>query len=411
MEGIIETTTRLAAGSTGRTEADIQSDVRKFLLDTPLDLYQGELVDIALEAQAGGGRRIDVEAGCAAIEVKKSLRSPSVLAEAVNQLAAYVKQRTEERKQRYVGILTDGKLWVLFHRQPDDTLAEVQRLTLAGGEDAPRLASWLESVLATTEQIRPSPREVERRLGALSPATQLDLADLRSLYAASRRNPEVQLKRELWARLLVAALGTNFEDSDELFVTHTYLVLTAELLAHAVMGIPIDAFEEDVRALLEGHQFDLAGLHGVVEADFFDWPAAVPAGAPIIRGIARRLATFDWSEVDHDVLKTLYESVIDAETRRDLGEYYTPDWLADKMVAETYTDPLHQRMLDPACGSGTFLFWAIRRLIGACEDAGLENRAIVAEVVDRVHGMDLHPGGGHARPRDLSARPHPRASR
>ena len=314
MDSIVDTAARLAAGSTGRTEADIQSDVRKFLLDAPLELDQGELFDVALEAQAGGGRRIDVEAGCAAIEVKKSLRSPSVLAEAVDQLAAYVKQRTEERKQRYVGILTDGKLWVLFHRQPDDTLAEVQRLTLAGGEDAPRLASWLESVLATTEQIRPSPREVERRLGALSPATQLDLADLRSLYAASRRNPEVELKRELWARLLVAALGTNFADSDELFVTHTYLVLTAELLAHAVMGIPIDAFEEDVRALLEGHQFDLAGLHGVVEADFFDWPAAVPAGAPIIRGIARRLASFDWSEVDHDVLKTLYES-----SRRGFG--------------------------------------------------------------------------------------------
>ena len=118
MEGIIETTTRLAAGSTGRTEADIQSDVRKFLLDAPLDLYQGELVDIALEAQAGGGRRIDVEAGCAAIEVKKSLKSPSVLANAVGQLAGYVRQRTEELGQRYVGILTDGQSWVLFHGQP-----------------------------------------------------------------------------------------------------------------------------------------------------------------------------------------------------------------------------------------------------------------------------------------------------
>lgn len=391
MEGISATAARLAAGSTGRTEADIQSDVRKFLLDAPLDLEQGELVDVSLEAQVGEGRRIDVEAGCAAIEVKKSLSSPTVLADAVDQLAGYVRQRTEERGQRYVGILTDGHGWMLFHSQPDGTLAEVQRLTLTGGEDAPRLASWLESVLATTEQIKPVPGEVERRLGALSPATQLDLADLRALYAASRTNPEVQLKRELWARLLVAALGTNFEDSDELFVTHTYLVLTAEILAHAVMGIPIEAVEEDVRALLEGRQFDLAGLHGVVEADFFDWPAAVPAGAPIIRGIARRLASFDWSEVDHDVLKTLYESVIDAETRRDLGEYYTPDWLADKMVAETYTDPLHQRMLDPACGSGTFLFWAIRRLVDACEDAGLDNRATVAQVVDRVHGMDLHP--------------------
>lgn len=53
---------RLAAGSKGRTE-DIQSDVRKFLLDAPLDLDQGEMPEVALEAQAGGGRRIDVEAG------------------------------------------------------------------------------------------------------------------------------------------------------------------------------------------------------------------------------------------------------------------------------------------------------------------------------------------------------------
>jgi len=237
VEDIVKTAARLAAGSVGRTEADIQSDVRKSLLDASLNLDQGELMDVALEAQAGGGRRIDVEAGCAVIEVKKSLRSPKVLADALDQLADYVRHRTEERGQRYVGILTDGQRWVLYHGQPDGSLAEVQRLTLAGGEDAPRLASWLESVLATTEDIKPSPREVERRLGVLSPATQLDLADLRALYAASRRNPEVQLKRELWARLLVAALGTNFEDSDELFVTHTYLVLTAEILAHAVMGI------------------------------------------------------------------------------------------------------------------------------------------------------------------------------
>ena len=31
------------------------------------------------------------------------------------------------------------------------------------------------------------------------------------------------LKRELWARLLVAAVGTNFEATDDLFVTHTWV--------------------------------------------------------------------------------------------------------------------------------------------------------------------------------------------
>jgi hypothetical protein len=63
MESLGDTTVRLARGSQGRTEADIQSDVRKFLLDAPLDIDQGELIDVALEAQAGAGRRIDVEAG------------------------------------------------------------------------------------------------------------------------------------------------------------------------------------------------------------------------------------------------------------------------------------------------------------------------------------------------------------
>jgi hypothetical protein len=392
MQGTLEqTASRLAAGSQGRTEADVQSDVRKFLLDAPLEIVGDELVDVALEAQAGGGRRIDVEAGCAAIEVKKSLGSKTVFDAAVVQLAGYVKQRTEERGQHYVGVLTDGKTWVLFHLEPDGDLAEVSRLELTGGEDAARLASWLETVLATTDKIKPTPKEIIRRLGSASPATQLDLADLRALYESCRKDPEVQLKRELWARLLLSALGTNFENSDELFVTHTYLVLTAELLAHEVMGIPVDAPDGDVRALLEGQQFAVAGLHGVVEADFFDWPATVPQGKPIIAGIARRLGTFDWSQVDHDVLKALYESVIDTETRHSLGEYYTPDWLAHKIVEETFTDPLEQRLLDPACGSGTFLFWAVRRVLAACDEAGIPNREALERVVAQVQGMDLHP--------------------
>ncbi len=46
-------------------------------------------------------------------------------------------------------------------------------------------------------------------------------------------------------------------------------------------------------------------------------------------------------------MKVLYESVIGAETRKSLGEYYTPDWLAEAVVEQTVTDPLTQRVLDP----------------------------------------------------------------
>lgn len=346
---------------------------------------------MALETQAGGGRRIDVEAGCAVFEVKKSLGSKSVFDAALLQLAGYVRQRTEARAQRYVGVLTDGQTWVLLHLEPHGGLAESGRLRVRGGGDAARLAAWLEVVLATTDKVKPTAREIVRRLGAESPAAQLDLADLRALYAACRAAPEVQLKRELWARLLLSALGTNFDDNDELFVTHTYLVLVAELVAHQVMGLSVDVPDGDVRALLEGQRFATAGIHGVVEADFFDWPAAIPEGAPVVTAIARRLSRFDWSKVDRDVLRALYESVIDTETRRNLGEYYTPDWLAQKMVDDQLQNALKDRLLDPACGSGTFLFWAVRRVLAACDAAHVPNRKALEHVVDQVQGMDLHP--------------------
>jgi hypothetical protein len=69
-----------------RTEANVQSDLRTFLLAAPLELEEGDLVDIVLEQQAGGGRRIDVEAGLCVFEVKRDLRKGNVRDEAETQL-------------------------------------------------------------------------------------------------------------------------------------------------------------------------------------------------------------------------------------------------------------------------------------------------------------------------------------
>ncbi|MEZ6052534.1 MAG: hypothetical protein R3C02_14290 [Planctomycetaceae bacterium] len=45
-----------------------------------------------------------------------------------------------------------------------------------------------------------------------------------------------------------------------------------------------------------------------------------------------------------------------------------PDWLAEQMISTTVDRPLDQRVLDPACGSGTFLFHACRRYLNAAEE-------------------------------------------
>ena len=372
-----------------RSEATIQSDVRMLLLDPELGLADEDL-EVQLEAQVGRRRRIDIEVGCTVIEVKRSLNSPAVVAAAVDdQLTEYVTTRAADTGQRYVGILTDGQLWITYH-EVDGTLQEATRHRAAAGVGgAEPLLHWLEGVLATKKAIQPTPAEIADRLGAESSSHALDFSTLKALYAESRQLPTVTLKRDLWANLLRSALGTQFIDSDELFLEHTLLVNSAEIIAHLVLGLKVE--ELSPATLLSGDQFTAAGLHGVVDRDFFDWVLEVPGGDGFITALARRLARFDWSKVEHDVLKVLYESVISTATRKALGEYYTPDWLANRVVTEIVTDPLTQRVLDPSCGSGTFIFYAVQRFLDAAADVGMSLPDAMGLVSSRVIGIDLHP--------------------
>ena len=379
---------RLADRDRVRAEATIQADVRQLLLTSGLGLEEHDL-DVDLETPVTGHRRIDVEVGFTVIEVKKDLRSAAVVKKAVNQLAGYVASRSQETDQRYVGILTDGADWRAYQLHGDE-LVEVTRFELMPPRQGVLpLLMWLEGVLAVRTGVPPTPREIATRLGATSASYALDRAALAALYAEHQSTPTVQLKRQLWSRLLRSALGTQFPDTDELFLEHTLLVNSAEIIAHLVLGL--DVADTQPATLLRGQHFDLAQIYGVVEDDFFDWVLEVSGGASFIRTLARRLSRFDWTNVEHDVLKVLYESVIGAETRKRLGEYYTPDWLAYQVVSETITDPLNQRVLDPACGSGTFLFHAVRRYLAAADAAGQSLAKTLMDLTDRVLGIDLHP--------------------
>jgi SAM-dependent methyltransferase len=238
-------------------------------------------------------------------------------------------------------------------------------------------------------QVPPKPEEIAGRLGADSSSHALARADLAALYAEHGHLATVQLKRELWAKLLRSALGTQFSDDDSLFIEHTLLVNTAEIIAHLVLGI--DVRDLAPASLLRGQRFERAQIYGVVEQDFFDWVIEVPGGEKFVRSLARRVARFAWHHVEHDVLKVLYESIIGTETRKRLGEYYTPDWLAEHVVETAVTAPLDQRVLDPSCGSGTFLFHAVRRYLAAAEERGMPLTQMLSGLANRVMGIDLHP--------------------
>jgi hypothetical protein len=153
----------------------------------------------------------------------------------------------------------------------------------------------------------------------------------------------------------------------------------------------MDLNEDDPARMLSGEAFSDAGIHGAVESDFFDWVIADPDGAALVRRIMAHVRRFRLREVESDVLKVLYESLIDRDERHGLGEYYTPDWLAAKVVRHAVASPLEQRVLDPACGSGTFLFHAVRRMLSEAEEAGMDGTARAAEACALVQGTDIHP--------------------
>ena len=62
-------------------------------------------------------------------------------------------------------------------------------------------------------------------------------------------------------------------------------------------------------SIVSGTAFSSSRVYGVVEADFFDWVLKAPGGSAFVQDLARRLSRFAWANVEHDVLKLLYESI------------------------------------------------------------------------------------------------------
>lgn len=388
---VLELVQRLRRRDDHRTEADVQADVRQFILSAPFELDEGDVEVVLLESPLGDRRRIDVEVGSTVIEVKRDLRRGRIKDDAVEQLSGYVAARAEQTGRRYVGVLTDGAEWHAYDLINGE-LKLVSSLAIHEGPDpVSKLVFWLEGVLATATGVTPNAVEISARLGAGSSAHALDRATISALYNLNKEEPTIQVKRALWARLLTSALGTQFTDTDDLFIEHTLLVNTAEIIAHSVLGIRTS--DINPASLLSGEKFSEAGINGVVEADFFDWVIEVNGGAEFIRTLARRLSRFDWGNVQEDVMKVLYESIIGTDTRKKLGEYYTPDWLAQAIVEETLTDPLNTKVLDPSCGSGTFLFHCARSYLAAAErrDPRPPLDELLHGLTRSVIGMDLHP--------------------
>ena len=340
--------------------------------------------DIDFERPAPEVRgRIDALLGRTVFELKSDLRRERKDAE--DGLARYLAERERATGEAWVGVATDGADFAAFFLR-DGAVVEVGAHR-TDSEDPRALLAWLQGVVATGADLVPDPHTVAREFGRGSLAARRALDGLGALWGRLGSTPEARLKRELWDRLLSLAYGADVGD-DALFLQHTYLVIVAKAMAWAATA---DVPPPDAAALLHGATSPDFGIGGQSEPDFFDWVLAESGGADLVMRAYRQAARFRLRDIRVDVLKALYESLIDPETRHDLGEYYTPDWLAARIVRAAVDAPLERRVLDPACGSGTFLFHAMRAVLDAAEAAGLPPEEAVRRAVEKVAGIDVHP--------------------
>ena len=242
--------------------------------------------------------------------------------------------------------------------------------------------------------------------------------------------PKLNQKKELKQFALAMGLDPNTLDLGHfLFSIHTYFSFLAKAIARLVLeryaggsfgttpltvvaNMDSQSLRRELEELEEGGIFRALGFVNLLEGDFFGWylHAWTPKVSEAFQMTLDRLGQYNPATIEEDpysardLLKKLYHYLFPKELRHDLGEYYTPDWLATHVLnqldepafvmptgSEPTTPNLSVRMLDPACGSGTFLILAIRALKENGRRAGLAEADLLELITHQVVGLDLNP--------------------
>lgn len=260
-----------------------------------------------------------------------------------------------------------------------------------------------------------------------------------------------KVTREIASHL--AELGKSFEGQghDSETVARFLMRCLFSMFAEDVDLIPKRSFTE-LLIKLRGHPQDaehaLAGLWDAMDkgayahalltkvkrfnGGLFKDPSALPLNA-LQLGLLIEAAEADWRQVEPAIFGTLLERALDKRQRHKLGAHYTPRAYVERLVTPTVMEPLREdwrdvqaavqrlaadgkdadarklvrdfhaklceiRVLDPACGSGNFLYVALemmKRLEGEVtallEELGETQASFITVDPHQFLGIELNP--------------------
>lgn len=151
-----------------------------------------------------------------------------------------------------------------------------------------------------------------------------------------------------------------------------------------------------------------------VNGGLFAEPIRTPYFNTAMRRTILDSMRLDWSQVSPAIFGSMFQGVMDAETRRNLGAHYTSEKNILRVIKPLFLDDLYKefadcmaagprkkydelrkfqdklaglKFLDPACGSGNFLVITYREL------RRLEHK-VVAQLAKNADQQDMFAGGG-----------------
>lgn len=279
--------------------------------------------------------RIDALLSNLIIEFKKHLDRDSI-EEAQEQLRKYIAALYCQNKREHMALASDGIRLIVYlpsalgngSPTPEQIrLHEVDTIDLLATK--PReVYLWLDRYLLAETLQTPSTESFVSQFGTSFFRTFV-LPHLQSLWEQHRASYQ-SLYRE-WADYLSIVYGTRVE-SEELFLRHTYLATLAKLMAYQLFSTGASPSPTLTQDILNGNAFKEWGIINFIEEDFFSWLGRHRQGLDIARSLVERLSRFNMARMDEDVLKGIYQNLVDPKERHDLGEYYIPEWIVQYVI-------------------------------------------------------------------------------
>lgn len=397
-----------------------------------------------LSSRSSGRGRLDAVVNGIVIEYKHhlKLKKPADFVKAQEQVCDYLMALYKNNKEESSAILTDG-----IHIQYFSFLEGCVQYTQIRPISSNDIDLIIQAILNNnTRKFDPSNIVMDFAISAQSQSTSKDIAVSLFTKLNHKCTEKTSMLFSEWKSLMHLSVDDNGKSQDiekrrrdmsaifscpisdptleykALFSLQTTYAIIVKLIAckvvddlnfnsktseyHDLMSLDTYAMQKFFVQMEDGYSYKNMNIRNFLEGDFFSWYADEKQWDDAFCQIMRRII----AEVDNysafslnvkyspiDIFKDLYMSIIPQSVRHSMGEYFTPEWLADSVISKSLSYIVEKdnwKAIDPCCGSGIFIISLIKKIVGdvsPCDMSQEEKQQLQSRILGRVYGIDINP--------------------